>query len=261
MIALEDVCAGYGGAEVLHGVSFALEKGERLSIIGPNGCGKTTLLRAIAGVLPYTGKVLMEGIDPRTLRRKQRARQIALLSQLTQVQFGYTVMETVMMGRYPHMRGGLLGASGGEDAAAAQRALAAVHMLGQAGRPVDELSGGQLQRVMLAKAIAQEPDLVLLDEPTNHLDLASQVELVRFLGDWSRDAGKTVIGVMHDVNLALRLSDRVLLMENGRVRAYGAAQEVMGSDALPRAYGMDVVDYRVQSLKRWETIAGRGRPK
>lgn len=254
MISLSNVKVGYNGIEILHGITFELKYGQNLCIIGPNGCGKTTLLRAIAGTLTYTGDVLLDGANIKTMKRKALAKKVAMLSQTSQLYFNYTVFETVMMGRYVHEKGGLLHGESDSDIAAALMALETVDMVALKDREVDTLSGGQLQRVFLAKVLAQDPDIILLDEPTNHLDLSYQIELIRFLNTWSKQEGKMVIGVLHDINLAMSLSDNVLLMENGYIKAFGSNKEIYASDILSSTYKMDVTGYMLETLRNWENI-------
>ncbi len=254
MIQVEHLFAGYGGAPVLHDVSFRVATGENISIIGPNGCGKTTLLRAMAATLPYTGTVSIDGQQIRSMKRKDLAKRIAMLSQNTQLYFNYTVYETVMMGRYVHRSESILQRISQTDRAAVEAALRQLGLWDLRERDADTLSGGQLQRVFLAKILAQDPDIILLDEPTNHLDLSFQVELIQFLRAWSERAQKTTIGVLHDVNLAMLLSDRVLLLDEGYIRADGPCTTVFAGQALPAAYGMDVAGYMLKSLKKWESF-------
>lgn len=252
MIQVEQLSAGYGGAPVLHNVSFSVAAGENLSIIGPNGCGKTTLLRAMAATMPHTGVVRIDGQDTRSMKRKALAKRIAMLSQNTQLYFNYTVYDTVMMGRYVHRSDSILQRTSQMDRSAVEAALRQLDLWDLRERDADTLSGGQLQRVFLAKILAQDPDIILLDEPTNHLDLSFQVDLIRFLRDWSLREQKSAIGVLHDVNLAMLLADRVLLLDEGHVRAYGACTEVFAGEALQTAYRMDVGAYMRETLHKWE---------
>ncbi len=254
MIMVDNVCAGYDGNEILHGISFELKENQSLSIIGPNGCGKTTLLRCIAGTLPFSGKILLEGKEIKSIKKKTLAKKVAMLSQITHMYFNYTVLETVLMGRFVHQDDGIFAGISKTDKEMALSALKTVGMLDNQDQEVDTLSGGQLQRVFLAKILAQDPDIILLDEPTNHLDLSYQIELVYFLKEWSKRKGKMVIGVLHDINLAMMLSDNVLLMDSGNIKAYGKCNDVYTSEALAQAYKMDVAKYMLESFSKWNDI-------
>ena len=253
MLKVEHLTCGYGGAPVVKGLSFEVPAGGRLCILGPNGCGKTTLLRALAGLLPHEGKVTAEGRDLAAMDRRQLARTVALLSQISSVYFSYTVYETVLMGRYAHQTGGAFSGPGPEDRAIALECMERTGVADLRDRQVTELSGGQLQRVFLARTFAQQPRIILLDEPTNHLDLKYQVELVQELKAWVAGEGRCVVGVLHDVNLALDLADLFLLMEEGRARYFGPAAE-FDPAALNRVYQMDVGGYMRRSLTRWEEL-------
>jgi len=255
MFELKNVCAGYGGDFSLKGVTFGLDAGENISIIGPNGCGKTTLLRAAANLIPFHGEISVSGRQIKSLSRLEAAREIAMLSQITPVYFNLTVFETVMLGRYAHIPRGFFNKPRASDREAAEAALGLVHMLDMRDRGLDTLSGGQLQRVFLAKALAQEPKVILLDEPTNHLDLSYQVELIEFLRKWSSEGERCVVGVLHDVNLALFLSDRVLLMDDGRAEDYANGELTSGS--LSRVFGVDVAEYMRGVNERWEGVMRR----
>lgn len=246
LLRLQDVCCGYGGAEVVHKVSFSVAEGEKLCILGANGCGKTTLLRAICGLLAYTGSITAQGTEVRGTRRRALARKIALMSQGAAADFDYTVYDTVLMGRYAHSRGLL------EDIDAAGRDAAA-DCLRRCGlwelrdRLVTRLSGGQLQRVFLARTFAQDPAVILLDEPTSHLDLKYQLELVDLLRDWAARPGRAVVGVLHDISLALRLADTLVLMKEGRVLDHLPAGRLQPAQ-LQAVYGVDVASYMRQAL-------------
>lgn len=253
MLKVEHLTCGYGGAPVVKDLSFEVPAGGRLCILGPNGCGKTTLLRALAGLLPHEGKVTAEGRDLAAMDRRQLARTVALLSQISSVYFSYTVYETVLMGRYAHQTGGAFSGPGPEDRAIALECMERTGVADLRDRQVTELSGGQLQRVFLARTFAQQPRIILLDEPTNHLDLKYQVELVQELKAWASGEGRCVVGVLHDVNLALDLADLFLLMEEGRARYFGPAAE-FDPAALNRVYQMDVGGYMRRSLQRWEEL-------
>jgi len=253
IVTLEDVRAGYRGRDVVHGVSLAVEAGECFLILGPNGCGKTTLLRAVAGLLPSRGTVLLEGRPLAGMKRREVAGCVALLSQLSQVYFAYSVYDTVMLGRYVRLKGAFRVPTGA-DKRCVERCLAAVGLWELKDRMIDTLSGGQLQRVFLARTLAQEPRVILLDEPTNHLDLKHQTALMESLRAWTREEGCAMVGVVHDLNLALSFGDRMLLMRDGRVAACGKPEEVLRPEMLASVFGMDVAAYMKRALSRWEAI-------
>ncbi len=255
MLICENVSAGYGGGEVLHNVSFALPDGENLAVLGPNGAGKTTLLKCIAGLLPFRGQIKAAGLSVAGISREQAAKKIAILSQFSYAVYPYTVWEVVMMGRYVHLKGHLLRTPGPADVEAVHAALAAADLRDIAQKPVTELSGGQLQRVFLAQVLAQQPSLILLDEPTSHLDLKIQAGMMEHLRLWAAQPKRAIVGVLHDINLALQLAGYVLLLRDGAVVAFGPAGQVVRPDLLRQTYGMDVASYMVASLARWEEIA------
>ena len=252
MLRLKDVSVGYNGVDVVKNVSFHIKAGENLCIIGPNGCGKTTLLKAIATILPFKGDIEIGGTSTRKMQHREVAIKIAMLSQMSGIYFSYTVFDTVMMGRYLHIKDRLLGLPSDKDKAYVLHCLETVNLLGEKDNEITKLSGGQLQRVFLAQTLAQEPEIILLDEPTNHLDLKYQIELVEYLRVWAANSSRSVIGVLHDINLALRMSDNMIVMKEGRVQAYGKTDEIMTSGLLERTYEVDVARYMRESLKRWE---------
>jgi len=256
ILSARDLRASYAptgttGRDVLKGVSFDLRAGERLCVIGPNGCGKTTLLRTLAGTLPYRGNLTLTLQDPlsprhgeraerRELDAKTAARETGLLAQLSSTWFPFTVRDTVTLGRYARQAGRWSTRPSALDRERVDGAMARCGIADLAARHLSELSGGQLQRVFLARALAQEPSILLLDEPTNHLDLRFQLELLGLIGEWSSQPGKAAIGVFHDLSLALRLADTVLLLADGKVADYGPAEAVLKGAEINRVYGLDV---------------------
>ena len=254
MLEVKDVSAGYGGEDVVKQVSFRVEEGERFCIVGPNGCGKTTLLKAIAGILPFGGEIRIDGLSLHGMSRRELSRRVGMLSQSSSVYFSYTVWDTVMLGRYLHMKGGAFARPGPEDCRVVERCLEVVQLMDERDRDIAQLSGGQLQRVFLARTLAQEPQIILLDEPTNHLDLKYQVELMEYLKVWAAEDGHAVIGVMHDLNLTLQLADKLLMMKDGRVEACGDPAQVLQDRLLNRVYEIDVMAYMRTSLRRWDRL-------
>lgn len=255
MLDVKNIVAGYGQNIVLHNVSFHVQDGENLAIIGPNGCGKTTLLRTIANIIPFEGDVLVDNQNIKTLSRKQLAEKIALFSQITNIYFDYSVYETVMMGRYAKQKRNLLSNYSHLDKEIVREVLETMGLWDIRSKSITALSGGQMQRVLLAKAFVQEPDIILLDEPTNHLDLHFQIELIDFLKRWARNNKKTVIGVLHDINLAIRLSNNIFLMADGKIVDSGTPEQVLKSNVLESVYKINIGNYMRESLKIWEKLS------
>lgn len=254
MIELKNLSAGYDGIDVIRNISLELDAGVNLCIVGPNGCGKTTLLKAIAGIIPIKGDVLIDGKSIKNMKRHEIAKEIAVMSQISSLYFSYTVFETVLLGRYLYMKDNLLKEPSNHDRAYVEKCLETVGMLGQRDKQIDTLSGGQMQRVFLARTLAQEPNIILLDEPTNHLDLKNQKELIDYLNEWSKENNHSVIGVFHDINQAMKLGDYVLVLEEGNAIALDKPEEIINKNLLNDVYEMDVADYMVDNLKKWETI-------
>ena len=250
MLEVAHLSCGYGGASVVKDVSFRVEEGKRLCILGPNGCGKTTLLRGLVGILPMEGSVKVQGADLKGMSAREKGKKIALMSQLSALYFSYTVYETVMLGRYVHQKKGIFSGETEGDRRIVEECLRRTGILELRDRLITELSGGQLQRVFLARAFAQEPQVILLDEPTNHLDLKYQLELIENLKEWAGREGHCVVGVLHDINLALSFADMVLLMEEGTVKACETVEN-FDLSLLSRTYQIDVHKFMQDSFKRW----------
>ncbi len=238
VLRLEGVHAGYGARSVLHGVDLALRAGEVLGVIGPNGAGKSTLVHVISKVLAVqSGSVWVDGAPLASLGRRALARRLAVMPQAATLPEGFLVGEVVRMGRTPFVRA-WRGPSA-EDEAEVERAMRQTGVWGLAERPVEHLSGGERQRVVLARALAQRPRVLVLDEPTSHLDLRYQAELLRAARQAAAD-GVGVLLVIHDLNLAARACDRMLLLTDGRVVAAGTVRQVLVRSRLERAYRTEV---------------------
>jgi len=249
-IEAQNLYAGYDNTDVIHNISFKVNAGESLCVLGPNGCGKSTLLKSIARIIDYRGLVTLNGKNARTIPRKEFAKKIALLGQTAQVLFPYTVHETVSMGRYAYSTGFLKNLSA-DDNDIIENIIAKLDIADIRDRMIDELSGGQLQRVFLARTLAQTPEVILLDEPTNHLDLKYQIELLTFLKSWVKETGKTLVAVFHDLNLARQFGDAALLMNNGTVAAGGTIAETLRGEILQQVYGIDIQGFMRESLGKW----------
>jgi iron complex transport system ATP-binding protein len=251
-ITIENLYAGYNGGDVIRNIGLEAAAGDFLCVAGPNGSGKSTLLRAIVRLIPCRGRVTVEGRDTAAMKRGELAKKIALLGQASQFYFPYTVYETVALGRYVYGRG-LLPGLRREDRRIIDETLRRLELDLLAGTPITELSGGQAQRVFLARTLVQNPAIILLDEPTNHLDLKHQVELLRYLGDWAADTGGVIIAVLHDLNLARAFARRMILLDGGELRAAGNVRDVAESQAMEAAYGMNIPAFMREALKRWES--------
>ena len=229
----------FDGAVVLSGVDVAIAPGELVGLIGPNGAGKTTLVRILAGVVrPHTGRVVL-GVRPLDAwPRRERARAVALVPQDPHVEFPFTVLEIVLMGRAPHLTG--LGFAGAADVERARVALARLGLDGLEGRRLDALSGGERQRVFLARALAQDPAVLLLDEPTTHLDLRHQSEIIDVVREGVRGRGVAALAVLHDLNLAAVSCDRLILLAAGHVVAAGSPRDVLTRATIEHAYATPV---------------------
>lgn len=251
---LKNVFAGYNGIDVVKDISLNLKKASNLCILGPNGCGKTTLLKAIAGIIPSRGHILIGDRNIKDMKRHEIAKKIAFMKQISNVYFSYSVFETVLLGRYLYMKKGIFKEPSKEDINYAEESLRTVGMLDLRDKQINTLSGGQLQRVFLARSLAQNPSVILLDEPTNHLDLRYQKELIDHLKEWSREEGHSVIGVFHDINLALELADDVMVMEDGRSAGMGSPEEIIKSNILDQVYQMDIAEYMLDTFKQWDRL-------
>jgi len=224
-------------AFALRDVSVAIERGSLTGLLGPNGCGKTTLLRLLAGILqPDAGTVTLDRRSLRDLTRRAVARRVAVVPQETHPAFDYTAMEMVLMGRHPHLAPFEL--EGPRDVDLAFAAMGRTGTDHLADRAYMTLSGGEKQRVIIASALAQEPEVLLLDEPTASLDLGYQVEIASLLQRLNRERSVAMIIATHDLNLAASICDTLVLMRDGQIQAQGPTREVLDSDAVQRLYGV-----------------------
>jgi iron complex transport system ATP-binding protein len=227
-----------GDLFTLHPATVSVPEGSLTGLLGPNGCGKTTLLKILSGVLPpHAGRVLLGSVPLASLSRRDAARRIAVVPQETHPAFDYTVTEMVLMGRHPHL--GPFELEGPADLAIAQEALAATGTDHLADRPYMTLSGGEKQRVVIASALAQSPQVLLLDEPTASLDLGYQLEVASLLTRLNRERRVTMVLATHDLNLAAAICDHLILMRGGRVLTQGTTSETLTQAAIRQLYDVD----------------------
>ncbi len=239
MLQAADVSFVYGpGLAGLHGVSLEIPPGDLIGILGPNGSGKTTLLRLLGGMLtPASGRVMIDGRDLARIPRREVAKRIAVVPQETRLSFEYSVLEVVLMGRYPHLSAFELESQ--QDLAIAREALAATGTLALEDRLFPTLSGGEKQRVIIASALAQSAGLMLLDEPTTALDPGYQIEIATLLRRLNAERGVTMAVATHDLNLAAGLCRRLILLRKGRVLAAGPTDQVLTRESVRALYDVE----------------------
>jgi iron complex transport system ATP-binding protein len=235
---MDGVSRASNGRVLLDDISLVVQRGQFAGIIGPNGAGKSTLLRTMAGLLaPSEGAVLLDGASLDTYRRRQVAQQIACVPQQSVVgEFGFLSKDVVLMGRYPHLEPWQSGTASDRDIVT--KAMVDTETLPFAQRTITELSGGERQRVTLARALAQTPKVLLLDEPTASLDLYHQLQVLNLIRQLVDQEGMAAVAALHDLSLASRYCDRLLLMQQGRIVADGTPAEVLTPEHLARVYGV-----------------------
>ncbi|WP_156920585.1 ABC transporter ATP-binding protein [Thermicanus aegyptius] len=238
MLKINQASGGYGEEKMIQEVSFHVRQGEFFGILGRNGSGKSTLLRLLAGLIPLMGgEILLHGRTISSYSRREISRLVAFLPQDHFIPYGYTVREVVSMGRYPHRRA-LFSSWSKEDEKILQEVLHLFQLRGMEDKPFIHLSGGEKQRVMFARVMAQKPTLLLLDEPTSHLDLYYQMEILQELYTLVKENGLTVVSVMHDINLASLFCDHVLLLKDGKTAYIGSPNDVFTQEALKRVFSL-----------------------
>lgn len=237
-LGAEAVTVGYGASPVVSDLTFDVPDGKVTTIIGPNGCGKSTLLRTLARLLkPTSGHVRLDGGPIDAIATREVSQRMALLPQSPVAPEGLLVRDLVGRGRHPHQR--WFSQWSAEDERVVEAALEMTDTTSIKDRPIDQLSGGQRQRAWIAMTLAQDTDLVLLDEPTTYLDLAHQIEVLDLVTRLNRERGRTVAMVLHDLNLAARYSDVVVVMASGRIVAQGSPTEIFTADTLREVFGLE----------------------
>lgn len=237
----------YNNKKILKNISFKLFENERLCIIGPNGSGKTTLLKCLCNILDFQGSIF---INNKNIKDIEVYKSVSFLSQSSEIYFDYNVFDTVMLGRYASFKDKLLSIPSKEDKDFIFECLEKLNIIHLKDKLINRLSGGELQKVFLARAFAQNPKIILMDEPTNHLDLNSQIELIYNLKEWVNKDFRCIIAVMHDINNALNFADKILVLKDGNSKFFGYTSD-FDLQLLNDIYAINVVEYMKKSLIKW----------
>jgi iron complex transport system ATP-binding protein len=240
MIDVKSVYFRYKKDWVLKDISLQIKKGEFLGIIGPNGSGKTTLLKILYRLIsPEKGEVMLKEFPLRRMDRKDIARRVAVVAQETHLLFPFRVIEIVLMGRHPYL--GYFMFETKKDLEIAKKAMEWTEIISLSDRFIDELSGGERKRVFIARALAQEPEIILLDEPTANLDIHHQMDFLNLIKNLNKEKGLTIIMASHDMNIASEFCDRLILLQEGKIFKIGTPQEVITKENIERVYGCKVL--------------------
>ena len=235
-IEVENISLGYFHREVLHDVTFQVMPGEMVGLIGPNGCGKSTIIRALTRIIPaYRGRILLDGKDIVNIPREELARLLGVVPEMPLLPSAFTAFEVVLMGRNPHL--GLFQNEGVREMKIAWQSMARTMTQHLARRRVGELSGGEIQCLLIARVLVQETKAILLDEPTANLDIGHQVEILNLMKGLCHENNLAVLAALHDLNLAAQYCDRLVLINNGRVHAQGTPDEVITPRYIEEVYG------------------------
>ncbi len=238
-IEVKSLKFGYNDDLVLKDIFFDIKKGVFLSIVGPNGSGKSTILKLLNNIYdPKSASILIEGKDINKFKKKELARKIALVAQDTTINFEFTVEELVLMGRHPHK--GRFESENKDDYKLVEESLKLTNTYFLKDRMVTELSGGERQRVLIARALAQDPSIILLDEPTAHLDINHQIEILNLLKRLNKERGMTIVLVIHDINLSIRYSDEIMMLNKGKILGRGKPEKVITKENIKEAYNLKV---------------------
>lgn len=238
-ISVNGIRFAYGKHPILNGLDFQMRSGEIIGIVGPNGCGKTTLLKCINKILtPLQGEVLLDGENLHSMKTSEIAKIMGYVPQTSSSDLSSpTVYEVVLMGRSPHMAW----KASPSDEEIVWNSLEELNVRDLASHPFSELSSGQTQRVLIARALAQEASILLLDEPTSNLDLKYQIDVMSMIHKLSKKKGLGIFAIIHDLNLAMKYCDTILLMEKGKVTAIGKPDEVLTKESIKKVYDVDVI--------------------
>ncbi|MBR6636161.1 MAG: ABC transporter ATP-binding protein [Phascolarctobacterium sp.] len=234
IIRAQNICVSINDKEIVHNLSLEIPEGKVTAIIGPNGCGKSTTLKALSRILPYKGSVTFKGNEMSALSQREFAKSLAILTQSPQAPSDLTVNDLVEMGRFPHR--GFLGRGGKDDKEHVEWALAQTGVTAMRNRLLNTLSGGERQRAWIAMALAQRPEVLLLDEPTTYLDICHQLEIMQLIGRLNQELDLTVVMVVHDLNHAIMYADHVVVVKAGKLVTSGAPREIITADLLAEVF-------------------------
>ena len=247
MIEANKLSFSYGNKKILNNISFKIFANDRLCIIGPNGSGKTTLLKSLCNILDFQGSIF---IDNRNIKDIEVYKTVAFMSQISEIYFDYSVFDTVMLGRYASFKDKIFSMPDKKDKEIVLECLEKVKIIHLKDKSINRLSGGELQKVFLARVFAQNPKIILIDEPANHLDLNSQIELIYNLKEWASKEARGIVAVMHDINNVFNFANKILLLNRGEILYFGDSER-FNFELLNKIYNVDVAEYMKNSLKKW----------
>lgn len=252
-IEIRDLHYRYGRHLVLDGIDLPVVEGEIIGILGPNGCGKTTLLKNLnKNLIPCGGCVMLDGSDLQDLSKKEIAREVAVVPQTNEVRFAFTVRDMVAMGRMPFQS--MMGGASSEDEKIIDDAIRRTGLSGYSDRLMNTMSGGERQRVIIARAIAQTPRILLMDEPTLHLDISMQFDALNLVHRLSRETGMTVIIVSHDLPMVARYCDRIVMLHDHRIHAVGRPEEVLTEENMRTVFNVDAELFFDEKVGRYSVM-------
>ena len=247
MIEVNKLSFSYGNKKILNNISFKIFENDRLCIIGPNGSGKTTLLKSLCNILDFQGWVF---IDNKNIKDIEVYKTVAFMSQISEIYFDYSVFDTVILGRYSSFKDKIFSIPDKKDKEIVLECLEKLKIIHLKDKSINELSGGELQKVFLARVFAQNPKVILMDEPANHLDLNSQIELIYNLKEWVSKDLRCIIAVMHDINNVFNFANKILLLDKGE-NLYFGDYENFNLELLNKIYNVNVAEYMRNSLTKW----------
>ena len=245
IIKAQNICVSINDKEIVHNLSLEIPEGKVTAIIGPNGCGKSTTLKALSRILPYKGSVTFKGQEMSTLSQREFAKCLAILTQSPQAPSDLTVNDLVEMGRFPHR--GFLGRAGKDDKEHVEWALEQTGVKDMRYRLLNTLSGGERQRAWIAMALAQRPEVLLLDEPTTYLDICHQLEIMQLITRLNQELGLTVVMVVHDLNHAIMYADHVVVVKAGQLVTSGAPREIITADLLAEVFKVKADEFTLSN--------------